>query len=188
MNLAEFAIKNTVISVIVILLAVIGGWTAYQDMPRFEDPEFTIRTAQVIAPYPGASPTEVAEEVTEALERAIQQMQEVDSIESMSSAGMAEIRVNIKYEFSPQKLICSLYGPNYATRLTTRSALCRRVREQRWYTMISAMFSVFTISSRLTATLRPNCVATRSHCKVRFCRLRASQRLQSRVPSRRRFS
>ncbi len=103
MNLAEFAIKNTVISVIVILLAVIGGWTAYQDMPRFEDPEFTIRTAQVIAPYPGASPTEVAEEVTEALERAIQQMQEVDSIESMSSAGMAEIRVNIKYEFSPSK-------------------------------------------------------------------------------------
>ena len=103
MNLAEFTIRNKVLSVIVILLAVVGGWTAYQDMPRFEDPEFTIRTAQVIAPYPGASPTEVAEEVTEALERAIQQMQEVDSIESVSSAGMAEIRVNIKYEFSPSK-------------------------------------------------------------------------------------
>lgn len=103
MNLAEFTIKNKVLSVIVILLTVVGGWKAYQDMPRFEDPEFTIRTAQVVAPYPGASPTEVAEEVTEALERAIQQMQEVDSIESVSSAGMAEIRVNIKYEFSPSK-------------------------------------------------------------------------------------
>ena len=74
MNLAEFTIRNTVLSVIVILLVVVGGWTAYQDMPRFEDPEFTIRIAQVIAQYPGASPKEVAEEVTEPLERAIQQL------------------------------------------------------------------------------------------------------------------
>ena len=103
MNLAEFTIRNKVLSVIVILMTIIGGWTAYQDMPRFEDPEFTIRTAQVIAQYPGASPVEVAEEVTEALERAIQQMQEVDSIESVSSAGVAEIMVNIKYEFSRSK-------------------------------------------------------------------------------------
>ena len=103
MNLAEFTIRNKVLSVIVILLAVVGGWKAYQDMPRFEDPEFTIRIAQVIAQYPGASPKEVAEEVTEPLERAIQQMQEVDFIESKSSAGVAEISVNIKYEFSPSK-------------------------------------------------------------------------------------
>ena len=103
MNLAEFTIRNKVLSVIVILLVIVGGWTAYQDMPRFEDPEFTIRTAQVIAQYPGASPKEVAEEVTEPLERAIQQLQEVDSIESKSSAGVAEISVNIKYEFSRSK-------------------------------------------------------------------------------------
>jgi len=103
MNLAEFTIKNKVLSVIVILLAVVGGWSAYQDMPRFEDPEFTIRTAQIIVQYPGASPVEVAEEVTEPLERAIQQMQEVDDVESVSSAGVAEIMVNIKYEFSKSK-------------------------------------------------------------------------------------
>ena len=103
MNLAEFTIRNKVLSVIVILLTVIGGWTAYKDMPRFEDPEFTIRTAQIIVQYPGASPVEVAEEVTEPLERAIQQMQEVDSIESKSSTGVAEILVNIKYGFSKSK-------------------------------------------------------------------------------------
>ena len=49
MNLAEFSIKNQVLSVIVILLTIGGGWVAYQDMPRFEDPEFIIRTAQIIA-------------------------------------------------------------------------------------------------------------------------------------------
>ena len=64
MNLAEFSIKNQVLSVIVILLMIGGGWTAYQGMPRFEDPEFLIRTAQIIAQYPGANPVEVTEEVS----------------------------------------------------------------------------------------------------------------------------
>lgn len=103
MNLAEFSIKNQVLSVIVILLIIGGGWIAYKDMPRFEDPEFLIRTAQIIVPYPGANPIEVAEEVTEVLEREIMQMQEVDSIESISSTGIAELQVDIKFEFAPSK-------------------------------------------------------------------------------------
>ena len=81
MNFAEFAIKNQVLSIIVILLALGGGLMAYNTMPRFEDPEFTIRSALVITQYPGATPLEVAEEVTDPLETALQQLQEVDSIE-----------------------------------------------------------------------------------------------------------
>ena len=103
MNLAEFSIKNQVLSVIVILLTIGGGWIAYQDMPRFEDPEFIIRTAQIIAQYPGATPLEVAEEVTEVLEREIMQLQEVDSIESISSAGAAELQIDITFESSPTR-------------------------------------------------------------------------------------
>ncbi len=103
MNLAEFTIRNKVLSVIVILLTVVGGWNAYQGMPRFEDPEFTIRTAQIIVQYPGASPLEVAEEVAEPLEKALQQLQEVDEIRTVTSDGLAEIGVDIKYEFSPTK-------------------------------------------------------------------------------------
>ena len=103
MGPAEFAIKNRLISFIVIVLALVGGWQAYRSMPRFEDPEFTIREAVVVTPYPGATPEEVANEVTEALETAIQQMQEVHEIRSVSSAGMSRISVEIKYEFSPTK-------------------------------------------------------------------------------------
>jgi multidrug efflux pump subunit AcrB len=72
-------------------------------MPRFEDPEFTIREAQVVTSYPGATPEEVAKEVTEALESAIQQLQEVEEIRSVSSAGTSRITVEIKYAFSPTK-------------------------------------------------------------------------------------
>ncbi len=103
MNLAEFTIKNNVLSVIVISLTILGGWSAYQGMPRFEDPEFTIRQALIVTQYPGASPLEVAEEVTAPLERALQQLQEVDVIESVSSTGVSELTVKIKYEFSPTK-------------------------------------------------------------------------------------
>jgi multidrug efflux pump subunit AcrB len=103
MGPAEFAIKNRLISFIVIALALVGGWQAYRSMPRFEDPEFTIREAQVITPYPGGTPEEVANEVTEALETAIQQLQEVHEIRSVSSEGMSRITVEIKYEFSRTK-------------------------------------------------------------------------------------
>lgn len=103
MNPGLFAMKNRLITSIVILAALFGGWNAYQNMPRFEDPEFTIRTAIVITQYPGATPEEVANEVTEPLETAIQQLQEVDEIFSTSSAGLSRIEVDIKYEFSPTK-------------------------------------------------------------------------------------
>lgn len=103
MNIAEFSIKNKVLSVIVILVALFSGWNAYQNMPRFEDPEFVIRTAIVFTQYPGASPEEVAREVSDPLETALQQMQEVKEIKAKSSAGLSEITVDIKYEFSRTK-------------------------------------------------------------------------------------
>lgn len=103
MNPAELAIRNRLLSAIALIAFLAAGWAAYENMPRLEDPEFTIRTAQVITQYPGATPEEVANEVTEALETAIQQMQEVDEIRSASSAGLSIISVDIKYEFSPSK-------------------------------------------------------------------------------------
>lgn len=103
MNPAEYAIKNRLISVLTIIIFLVGGLLAYQNMSRFEDPEFTIRQAEVITQYPGATPEEVALEVTERLESAIQQMQEVKEIRSVSSFGLSRISVEIEYSFSPSK-------------------------------------------------------------------------------------
>lgn len=103
MNIGIFAIKNRLITMIVIIASLVAGWQAYQSMPRFEDPEFTIRKAVVVTPYPGATPLEVANEVTEPLESAIQQLQEVKEILSTSQAGYSRIEVEIKYEFSKSK-------------------------------------------------------------------------------------
>lgn len=103
MSPAEFSIKNRLICFIIISGALIGGWLAYQNMSRFEDPEFTIREALIITQYPGATPQEVAEEVSEVIESALQQMQEVEEVRSVSSAGLSRITVEIKYGFSPDK-------------------------------------------------------------------------------------
>lgn len=103
MGLTEFSIKNPLICVIVILIALLGGLQAYKNMPRFEDPEFTIRVAKVFTAYPGASPDVVMNEVTEVLETAIQQMQEVKTVSSVSSTGLSDITVEIKFSASPSK-------------------------------------------------------------------------------------
>lgn len=103
MDLAKWTINNKLISTIIIILTLGFGFSSYKNMARFEDPEFIIRTAQVFVPYSSASPLEVAREVTEPLERAIQELQEIDTISSTSSSGMSEIKVEIKSEFSPTK-------------------------------------------------------------------------------------
>ncbi len=103
MSIAEYSIKNKLIIWIVVILSVFGGVYAYQTMPRFEDPEFTIRIAQVITQYPGATPEEVANEVSDAIEAELQTMQEVEEITSTSSDGLSIITVEIKFDFSPDK-------------------------------------------------------------------------------------
>ncbi|MEO1362935.1 MAG: efflux RND transporter permease subunit, partial [Pseudomonadota bacterium] len=75
MDLARFAIEKRLISALSTILILVAGYFAYTALPRFEDPEFIIRQAQIITPYPGASAEEVAEEVTEVIENALQQLQ-----------------------------------------------------------------------------------------------------------------
>lgn len=122
MNIAEFTIKNTVLSVIIILITIAGGWSAYQNMARFEDPEFTIRQALVVTDYPGASPTEVAQEITRPLEKAIQQLAEVDTIQSVSTTGKSEITVEIKYSASPSRADLQLIWGKLRNKVADASA------------------------------------------------------------------
>ncbi|GMV99845.1 MAG: multidrug transporter AcrB [Candidatus Hydrogenedentota bacterium] len=103
MKLAEFFISKTIISVLSIMLILAGGYYAYLNLGRFEDPEFLIRVAVVIVPYQGARPQEVADEVTEVVESAVQQMQEIEKITSISKAGVAEVQVEMNRAFSKDK-------------------------------------------------------------------------------------
>lgn len=93
MDLARFAIEKRLISAVASILILLAGYFAYAALPRFEDPEFIIRQAQIITPYPGASAEEVAQEVTEVVENALQQLQGVDEVRSVSSPGLSNVSV-----------------------------------------------------------------------------------------------
>ena len=86
------------------LLIIIGGIVSYESLGRLEDPEFTIKTAVVITAYPGAAPMEVAEEVTDEIETAIQQLPQLERVASLSKAGLSIITVEIKDQYDKHTL------------------------------------------------------------------------------------
>ncbi len=101
MDLARFAIEKRLISLVSTLLILASGYYAYVSLPRFEDPEFVIRQAQVITPYPGASAEEVAEEVSDVVENALQQLQGVDEVRSVSQPGLSTVTVEFTIASTP---------------------------------------------------------------------------------------
>jgi multidrug efflux pump subunit AcrB len=103
-DVANYFIKNRVITWMIVIIFSFGGFFAYEHLGRFEDPEYTIKEALVITHYPGATPQEVAEEVTEKLERAIQKLSQIKRIESMSAAGYSEIKVIIQDKYNKNSL------------------------------------------------------------------------------------
>lgn len=103
MDLASFAINKRVISALATLLILYAGYFAYTALPRFEDPEFIIRSAQIVTPYPGASAQEVAEEVTEVVENALQQLSGVDEVRSVSKPSISEVTVEFTIAATPDR-------------------------------------------------------------------------------------
>ena len=100
MNIAAATLDKRTIAWLGCLLLLIGGWISYQGLGRFEDPEFVIREAVIVTPYPGALPTEVADEVTDVIEGAAQQLQEVKEITSVSGMGLSRVSVEIDLPFA----------------------------------------------------------------------------------------
>src|SRR5215475_9285208 len=87
MNPGVLSIKYNRVVFALMALVVIGGFMAYQRLGRLEDPEFTIKEALIVTPYPGASAREVAKEVSNPIERAVQQLGQLERVESESTRG-----------------------------------------------------------------------------------------------------
>ena len=99
MNIAELSIRKSVITWVLTILMVVVGLISFNNLAMLEDPEFTIKEAAVMTPYPGASAAEVEEEVTNVIEKAIQQLGQLEWLESRSARGMSQIKVRIKDQY-----------------------------------------------------------------------------------------
>jgi len=96
MNLTDFSLRNRTLITVLTLVAIYAGMKAFNGLPRLEDPEFTIKEALVITPYPGATAYEVEEEVSDELELAIQKLGKIKRIESRNIPGQSTITVEMR--------------------------------------------------------------------------------------------
>jgi multidrug efflux pump subunit AcrB len=104
MNIAEFAIRKSVITSVLTVVLIGVGLQSFRTLSRLEDPEFTIKDAIIMTPYPGASAAEVAQEVTNVIELACQQLGQLKRVESTSRRGMSIVKAKIKDKYDKESL------------------------------------------------------------------------------------
>ena len=95
MNIAETCFRKRTVTVGLALALAIAGVRSYFRLGRLEDPEFTIRGAQVLTAYPGATAQEVAERVTDPIETAVQRLGKVKHVTSVSYPGKSSVLVEL---------------------------------------------------------------------------------------------
>ncbi|MGL5788635.1 MAG: efflux RND transporter permease subunit [Bacteroidales bacterium] len=95
MNLAQFSIKNQKIIYFFLAILLIGGVLAFDKLGKKEDSPFVIKQCVILTQYPGATPQEVEQLITEPIEREIQSMRRVYKIKSDSYYGMSKISLEL---------------------------------------------------------------------------------------------
>lgn len=104
MNIAEWSIRNNVITWVLTALMAAAGTASFFNLSLLEDPDFTIKQAVIITPYPGASAAEMEEEVTNVIEQAVQALGQLDYVESRSSRGISVVNAYIKLNYDKSSL------------------------------------------------------------------------------------
>jgi multidrug efflux pump subunit AcrB len=99
MSLARIAVERQAVTLFLAALIIVGGIFSFFQLGWLEDPDFSVKTAVIVVPYPGASAEEVENEVTDVIESALQEMPQVKELYSLSRPGSSLIRVDINPRF-----------------------------------------------------------------------------------------
>jgi multidrug efflux pump len=95
-NLSDWALKHRSFIIFAMIAIVIAGLSSYFRLGRNEDPAFTFRTMIVQAAWPGATLDDTLTQLTERLERKLQETKGLDFLRSYTSPGLTTIFVNLK--------------------------------------------------------------------------------------------
>jgi multidrug efflux pump subunit AcrB len=96
LNLSEWALRHRSFVVYLMIASILAGASAFSSLGRDEDPAFVIKTMVVQAAWPGATIDDTLQQVTERLERALQETPHLDFLRSYTSPGLTTIFVNLK--------------------------------------------------------------------------------------------
>ena len=103
-NLSEWAIHRRSLIVFLMIGAVLAGTLAFLRLGRAEDPLFTFRTMVVFAAWPGATLEETLDQVTERIERKLQETRHLDNIRSYTTPGFTTMFVDLKGSTPPEEV------------------------------------------------------------------------------------
>ena len=95
-NLTEWALNHKQLVYFFVILTFIAGIYSYRQLGRMEDPDFVIRQMIVSVAWPGASARQVEEQVTDKIEKKLQDTPGIDYLKSYSQPGKAVIYVTLK--------------------------------------------------------------------------------------------
>lgn len=104
LNLSAWALRHRSLMVYCMIAVAIAGLNSYFSLGRDEDPNFTFRTMVVQAFWPGATIDDTLKQVTERIERKLQETKSLDFVRSYTTAGSTTIFVNLKGATPPSEV------------------------------------------------------------------------------------
>ena len=107
-NLSEWAVNNKAIVVLLMLLCAVAGVGAYERLGRQEDPDFTVQTMVVQVAWPGATALDTLKQVTDRLEKKLEETPNLDYLKSYTKPGQSTIFVYLK-ESTPKRDLADLW-------------------------------------------------------------------------------
>ena len=102
LNLTEWAIKHKSLAIYFMIVSMVAGISAYLHLGRNEDPEFTVKTMVVHTEWPGATQQETMEQITDRIEKKLQDTPNLYYQKSYTTAGASTIFVYL-LESTPKK-------------------------------------------------------------------------------------
>ncbi|RJG14910.1 efflux RND transporter permease subunit [Massilia cavernae] len=108
-NLSRWALEHVPLIRYLIGALLIGGILSYTNLGQDEDPPFTFRVMVVRAIWPGATAVQMAEQVTDKLERKLQETPHIDKIRSYSKPGETLIILQLRESAPPSEIADSWY-------------------------------------------------------------------------------
>jgi multidrug efflux pump subunit AcrB len=107
-NLSEWAVRRPTLVLYLMLAIAITGAFSYRKLGRAEDPSFTIKVAVVTAKWPGATASEVRDQLADPIEKKIQELAYLDKIETYVKPGFVAMQVSFR-DFTPPREVPVLF-------------------------------------------------------------------------------
>lgn len=103
-NLSAWSVAHrSLVSFLIVLLFAAGAY-AYVNLGRAEDPSFTVKLLIVTAEWPGATAEETQNDVAEPIERKLQDLADLDHLDTFSRPGLAVIKVSFRDNTPPSEI------------------------------------------------------------------------------------